>query len=84
MGVSRRVGPRPKEGAEFAQPVAPAVDVQDLDVVEQAVQDRGCEDLIIGEDGRPVAHVLVRGEHDAPAFVAGGDEPKEEIGSAPV
>ncbi len=84
VGVSRRVGPRPEEGAEFAESVAPAVDVQDLDMVEQAVQDRGREDLVVGEDGRPVAHVLVRGEDDAPAFVARGDEPEEEIGFAPV
>ena len=85
MGVSRRVGPRPKERAEFPEPpVAPAVDVQDLDVVEQAVQDRGREDLIVGEDGRIVARVLVGREHDAPPFVAGGDKPEEELGFAPV
>ena len=84
VGVSRRVGLQPEEGTEFAEPVAPAVDVQDLDVVEQAVQDRGSQDLIIGEDRGPVAHVLVGREHDAPAFVAGRGEAEEEICFAPV
>ena len=58
VGVRRRVGPRPEERAEFAKSVAPAADVQDLNVVEQAVQDRGRQDLIIGEDRGPVANVL--------------------------
>ena len=48
-------------------------------MMEQPVQDRGRQDLIVGKDGRPVPDMLVRGEHDAAPFVARRDETEEEV-----
>ena len=48
-----------QESVEFPQPVAPPVDVDDVHVVDQAVEDGGGQNFVAGEDLRPVAHVLV-------------------------
>jgi hypothetical protein len=58
--------------------------VEDVDVVKQAVEDGGGEDLVAREDFRPVPHVLVRGQDDRALLVAGGDETEEEIRLVPV
>lgn len=40
------------QGAEFAEPVAPAVDVDDRDVVQKAVEDGGCQALVATQISR--------------------------------
>jgi hypothetical protein len=60
---------------EFAQPVAAAADVEDVAAVEQPVEDRGGEDLVAGQDLRPVADAFVRRDEDAAAPVAVGEYP---------
>lgn len=52
------------DAVDLAEPVAATIDVDDVPVVNQAVEDRG------GEDLRPVSHVLVGGEHDGAALEA--------------
>ena len=47
--------------------------------MQQAVEDRGGEDLVARKDLRPVAHVFVRREQHRAAFVARRDESEEEI-----
>jgi hypothetical protein len=54
-------GRRCLHAVQLAEPVAPAVDVDDVDVVEQPVEDRRRQDLVSDEDLRPVPDVLVRG-----------------------
>lgn len=72
--TSRRSGVRlGEEGAELQQPIAPPVDVDDMSVMQQPVEDRGGEDLVVGGERRPVPHVLVRRQDDAAAPVARGD-----------
>jgi hypothetical protein len=53
--------------------------VDDVHVVQEAVEDGGGEDLVAGEDLGPVADVLVRGEDDRAFLVAGADQSEEEI-----
>src|SRR5437016_2719222 len=53
--------------------------MHDRYVVQQAVEDRGRQDLIPGEDLGPVAHVLIRGEHDRAPLIARRDQAEEEI-----
>ncbi len=69
-----------EQGAEFPEPIALAVDVHDRDVVQQAIQNGGGQDLIPRKDLRPVAHMLVGREQHRAAFVARRDQAKEEIG----
>lgn len=57
-------GVRPEQPIELAEAVGAAVDVDDVHVVEQAVEDGGGEDFVAGEDLGPVAHVLVGGQDD--------------------
>jgi hypothetical protein len=44
-----------EQAIELPEPVAAPVDGDDVDVVQQAVEDRGGEDLIAGEDFGPVS-----------------------------
>ena len=69
-----------EEAVDFSKSVAATVDEDDVDVVQQAIEDRGGEDLIAGEDLRPVAHVLVRGEDDRAFLVARAHQAEEEVG----
>ena len=71
---------RPEEAVDLSEPVAAAVDVDDVYVVRQAVEDRGGEDLVADEDLGPVAHVLVGGEDDRALLVARAHEAEEEVG----
>ena len=71
---------RPEEAVDLSEPVAAAVDVDDVYVAQQAVEDRGGEDLVAGEDLGPVAHVLVGGEADRALLVARAHEAEEEVG----
>lgn len=64
---------------QLAKPVAPAVDVDDVHVVQQAVEDRSGQDLVAREDLRPVPDVLVRGQHDRATLVTRGHEAEEEV-----
>ncbi len=59
-----------EELLELPPPVAPPVDVEDVDVVEQPIEDRGGQDLVPGKDFRPVQHVFADGHHDAPPLLA--------------
>ena len=71
---------RPEEAVDLSEPVAAAVDVGDVYVVQQAVRDRGGEDLVAGEDFGPVAHMLVGGEDDRALLVARAHQAEEEVG----
>ena len=71
---------RPQEAVDLLEPVAAVVDVDDVYVVQQAVEDRGGEDLVAGEDLGPVAHVLVGGEGDRALLVARAHQAEEEVG----
>ena len=68
-----------QQPVEFTEPVATPVDVDDMDVVEQAVEDRGGQDLIICEDFWPVPNVFVRRQNDGALLVAGTDEAEEHF-----
>ena len=48
--------------------------------MQQAIEDRGGEDLVAGEEFGPVADAFVGGDEDAAAAVAVGDEAEEEAG----
>src|SRR5262245_24910844 len=50
--------------------------------MEQAVEDRGGEDLV-AEDGAPLRDDLVRGDEQAAPFVAARDELEKEVGAPP-
>lgn len=76
----RRSGGLLEQAVELAEPVASPVDVGDVNVVKQAVKDRGGQDLVAGEDLRPVPDVLVGGEGDRALLVPGADEPGEQVG----
>lgn len=77
MNVCYRSGP--EQRAQLAQSVAAAVDVNHLDMVQQPVEDRRRQDLVVGEDCRPVAHVLVRRQQDDAPLIAGRDKLEEEV-----
>ena len=47
---------------EVPEPVAAALDVEDMGAVEQAVEDGGGQDLVAGEELGPVADALVGGD----------------------
>ena len=51
-GGQGRVGPWPEERPEFSEPVAPSIDMQDLHMMEQPIEVRRRQDLIIGKDRR--------------------------------
>ncbi len=53
--------------ALFAQPVAVAADGDDLAVVQEAVEDRGCDDGV-AEHGAPFADRAVAGDEQAAAL----------------
>ena len=59
-GTAEAVEPPDDEHIHRPAGAAP-VDVDDVDVVQQAVEYRGGEDLVASEDLGPVADVLVRG-----------------------
>ena len=69
-----------QKAVELPEPIAPPVDVDDMHVVQEAVEDRGGEDLVTCEDLWPVAHVLVRGQDDGALLVPGAHEPEEQVG----
>ena len=50
--MKERPGRRRWQGAEFTEPVALAVDVDDRHVMQQAVEDRGGEALVARNDLR--------------------------------
>ena len=54
----------------LAQPVAVALDLDDDGVVQQAIEERGCDDGI-AEDLAPLGESAVGGEDHGAAFVAG-------------
>jgi len=78
----RRLGA--EQGPQFTEPVAAAINVQHLHMMQQPIENRGGEDLIIGKDRRPIAHVLVRGQDDAAPFIARRHQAEAEIGLRPV
>src|SRR5258708_6660554 len=47
----------------------------------RAVEDRGGEDIVVGENRQPVAHVFVRREHDAPVLVRAETSRKKRFAS---
>jgi hypothetical protein len=62
-----------------AQPVAVALEADDLGVVDQPV-DHGRGDHVVAEDLAPAAEWLVRGHDQRGAFVAGRDQLEEQVG----
>ncbi len=61
------------------EPVAVAFEVDDLGVVDEAI-DHGGGDGGVPEHLAPTAERLVRGDDHRRSFVAGGDELEEEVG----
>ena len=68
------------DAAEVAvfEPVAVALEGDDLGVVDEPV-DHGGGDDVVAEDFAPAAEGLVAGDDQAGAFVAGGDELEEQV-----
>lgn len=60
------------------QSIALALDHQRVAVMQQAVENRGGEDLI-AEDGAPLRDELIGGDEQAAALVAPSDQLKEEM-----
>ena len=60
----------------LAHAVAVAADVDDVAVVKQAVDERGCHDFI-AEDLAPFLEALVAGEHGGSMLVAAAHELEE-------
>src|SRR5437879_1161805 len=60
------------------EPVAVALEGDDLGVVDEAVDHRGGHD-VVAEDLAPPAEDLVAGHDQRRAFVAGGDELEEQV-----
>ena len=50
-----------------------------MGVVEEAVENGGCDGGVVIEDGGPLFEGLV-GEHNGAAFVASADNLEEEVG----
>jgi len=67
----------------FAQPVALALDADDVGVVDDAVDERGGTGGV-REDGRPVLEGEIGREDEALPFVAAADDLEEEVGVAVV
>jgi hypothetical protein len=61
------------------EPVAVALEGDDLSVVDEAV-DHGRGDHVVAEDLTPAAEWLVAGDDQAGPFVAGRDELEEQVG----
>ena len=59
LSVRRAVGLLGEQAVEFSEPVAAAVDMDDVHVVKQAIEDGGGQDLVAREGLGPVAHMLV-------------------------
>ena len=59
-----------------AQAVAGALDLDDDGVVEQPVEEGGCDDGV-AEDLAPLGEAAVRGEDHRPLLVAGVDQLEE-------
>ena len=66
--------------ALFPQPVAVALDLDDMAVMEQAVQHRSGEHAVPGEGLIPGAEAEVRGHDGRALLVAGGDDLEEQVG----
>src|SRR4029077_1755465 len=69
------------EGCVLAESIAGALDLDDLGVVEQAIEQGGGDDLD-AEDVAPFAEAAVGGEDHGAALVAGIDELEEQVGAA--
>lgn len=67
-------------GLELPQPVASALDVEDVAVMQEPVEDGGGQDLVAGEDLRPGLDALVGGDDDRALLVAVGDQAEEQRG----
>jgi hypothetical protein len=67
----------PQGFLEMAQPVAVALDVEDMGAVEQAIEDGGCQHLVAGKQFCPVADPLVGGNPHGAAALAVTGEPEE-------
>src|SRR5690606_6971810 len=59
--------------------VALAADVDDVGVVEQAVEDGACDHRVAAEDLAPGTEAFVAGQDDAATFVAARDHLEEQI-----
>ena len=65
----------------LAEAIAGSLDLYDLGVVEQAVEQRGGDDLV-AEDVAPLAEAAVGGEDHGAALISSVDELEEQIGAA--
>ena len=79
MSVFFLVGGR-GDAAEVSvlEPVGVAAQVDDLGVVDEAVDHRGGDD-VVAEDLAPSAEDLVAGDDQRCSFVAAGDELEEQV-----
>jgi hypothetical protein len=65
----------------LAESIAGALDLDDLGVMEQAIEQGGGDDLV-AEDVAPFAEAAVGGEDHGAALVTGVDELEEQVGAA--
>lgn len=65
----------------FSHSVAGALDDDGFAVMQQSIQDGGCEGAVVVEDTGPVFEGFVGGQQDGSAFVAGTDDLEEQVGS---
>jgi hypothetical protein len=63
---------------QVAQPVAAALDVEHVRAVQEPVEDGGRQDLIAGEQLRPVPDALVGRDDHGATTVAVADQPEEQ------
>ncbi len=63
---------------EVAEAVAASLDVEHVTMMQQPIEDGGGEDLVAGQELRPVLDAFVGGDEDRAAAVAIGDEAEEE------
>src|SRR5579864_2700956 len=78
--VSRRSSKEPSL-LFLSESIALALDYQGVAVMQQAIEDRGRQD-VVAEDRAPLRHDLVGGDQQAAAFVPAGDELEKEMGAA--
>src|SRR5579864_595665 len=78
--VSRRSSKEPSL-LFLSESIALALDHQGMAVMQQAIEDRGRQD-VVAEDRAPLRHDLVGGDQQAAAFVPAGDELEKEMSAA--
>ena len=65
----------------LAHPVAAAADVDDMAVMQQAIDERSSHDLV-AQDLAPLLETFIGGQHSGCALIAPVDELEEQDGAA--